>query len=202
MTSTTFVLADRPDIKEKFAATAARLPDGSLLPNPPLEGLVPPTHGGGAGSYSSAPDYLKIITAVLKNEGLLLKKETMLELFEPQIDAELIRKNILSEPMMARLAGVSEEMSFNWALGGLILTGDAPDGRTKGTLSWGGLPNLYWVSFPSEAEMKPFLTQRSSSTLRRRFAGFMPARYFHRQMRSRSSSTTRLSKRFSNLLRS
>ena len=33
----------------------------------------------------------------------------------------------------------------DWGLAGLLLQENLKDGRRKGTLSWGGVPNLFWV---------------------------------------------------------
>lgn len=45
----------------------------------------------------------------------------------------------------------------DWGLGGLLLMEDIEGGRKKGTLSWSGLPNLYWVCSPPQFDI-PSLT--------------------------------------------
>jgi hypothetical protein len=44
------------------------------------------------------------------------------------------------------MGGTSKTAIKDWGLGGLLLTDDALDGKKAGTMIWGGLPNLRWVS--------------------------------------------------------
>lgn len=44
------------------------------------------------------------------------------------------------------MGGAAKEVEKDWGLGGLVLLGDQPDGKAAGTMIWGGLPNLIWVS--------------------------------------------------------
>jgi hypothetical protein len=43
------------------------------------------------------------------------------------------------------MGGSPKDVVKDWGLGGLLLTGDAPDGKKAGTMIWGGYPNLIWV---------------------------------------------------------
>ena len=51
----------------------------------------------------------------------------------------------LINDMMGAMPWGSEK---TWGLGGMLLMEDPPGyhGRGKGTMGWGGLPNLLWVS--------------------------------------------------------
>ena len=44
------------------------------------------------------------------------------------------------------MGGAAKDLKKDWGLGGLLLTQDQPDGKAAGTMIWGGLPNLIWVS--------------------------------------------------------
>jgi hypothetical protein len=44
------------------------------------------------------------------------------------------------------MGGAAKEVEKDWGLGGLLILGDQPDGKAAGTMIWGGLPNLIWVS--------------------------------------------------------
>ena len=44
------------------------------------------------------------------------------------------------------MGGTLKDSKKDWGLGGLLLLEDQPDGKAAGTMIWGGLPNLIWVS--------------------------------------------------------
>lgn len=44
------------------------------------------------------------------------------------------------------MGGTFKDSKKDWGLGGLLLTQDQADGKAAGTMIWGGLPNLIWVS--------------------------------------------------------
>lgn len=44
------------------------------------------------------------------------------------------------------MGGTDKSQKKDWGLGGLLLLADQPDGKAAGTMIWGGLPNLIWVS--------------------------------------------------------
>jgi hypothetical protein len=44
------------------------------------------------------------------------------------------------------MGGTEKSVKKDWGLGGLLLAEDQSDGKTAGTMIWGGLPNLNWVS--------------------------------------------------------
>ncbi len=45
------------------------------------------------------------------------------------------------------MGGAMKDSKKNFGLGGLVLLEDQSDGKAAGTMMWGGLPNLIWVSF-------------------------------------------------------
>ena len=104
---------------------------------------------GGAGVYSSMPEYVKVLRSVLEDDGRLLGSEALGSMFRPQLNAAGRRAlmKVMEDPelndMMGALPLGAEK---DWGLAGVLLLEDSRDGRRKGTLSWGGLPNLVWVS--------------------------------------------------------
>lgn len=44
------------------------------------------------------------------------------------------------------MGGAPKTIKKDWGLGGVLIMQDAPDGKKAGTMLWGGLPNLIWVS--------------------------------------------------------
>lgn len=150
MTSTTFHLEDKPDVEARLPDMSARIPTGDLtyipghvMTHPVRDDL------GGAGSYSSAPDYIKVLASLLRNDGTLLQKQTVDEMFKPQLSAQAKEKfqEVLTVPEKNdRLTGgMKIGASVNCGFGGFLVDEDTEGGRKKGSLAGGGLPNLYWV---------------------------------------------------------
>lgn len=159
MKSTTFHLEEKPDVEARLPDMSARTPTGDLafipghvMSHPARDDL------GGAGSYSSAPDYIKVLASLLRNDGKLLQKQTVDEMFKPQLSPqakETFQKVLtVSEQNDLLTGGMKIGTSVNWGLGGFLVEEDTEGGRRKGSLAWAGLPNLYWVRvFPSFTKM-------------------------------------------------
>ena len=150
MTSTTFHLEEKPDVEARLPNMSARTPTGDLafipghvIKNPARDDL------GGAGSYSSAPDFLKVLASILRNDGQLLQTQTVHEMFRPQLarQAKEMFQKVLRMPEAndQLTGGVKIGTSVNWGLGGFLVEEDMEGGRRKGSMAWGGMPNLYWV---------------------------------------------------------
>lgn len=104
---------------------------------------------GGAGVYSSMPDYLKVLRAALSADRKLLGAETWEEMFKPQLNEparESMMEQLQDPEVNDRLGNLPLGSEKDWGLGGMLLQEDVKDGRRKGTLLWGGVPNLFWVS--------------------------------------------------------
>lgn len=43
------------------------------------------------------------------------------------------------------MGGTPKHIKKDWGLGGVLIMGDAEDGKKTGTMLWGGYPNLIWV---------------------------------------------------------
>jgi CubicO group peptidase (beta-lactamase class C family) len=149
MTSTTFRLAERPDIAGQLCGMTMRLPNGHLLANPPLPFPVkePKDDEGGSGAYTTAPDYLKLLSSLLKNDGKLLKPETVNEMFKPQLPNPAYLAGVLAIPEFTKylVPGMPVGLKWNYGLGGIIAMEEISGRAGKGTMFWGGFPNLYWV---------------------------------------------------------
>ncbi|RFU25797.1 hypothetical protein B7463_g10540, partial [Scytalidium lignicola] len=156
MKSTTFRLNERSDIVARRSDMTMREPKGTLIPSPTR--FFPedtPDDQGGGGLYSSPADYVKILIALLKNDGTLLTPESIDTLFTPYLSAaaaDALRgvrftqnQELEAEKDSWAMGGVVAPVDVNYALGGLIAERDEEGGRRAGTMSWGGLPNLSWV---------------------------------------------------------
>lgn len=146
MTSTGFRLGDDENLRTQLCATTARSLAGELVSAVPYPQQNPKDDLGGGGLYSSPNDYIKVLVALLKNDGTLLKPETVKLMFTPQLseDKHLLDK-VNSPATGAMFRGGVESQSWNFGLGGILNTEDVDGICKKGTMSWGGLPNLFWV---------------------------------------------------------
>lgn len=168
----TFNLPTRPDMKGRLTPmtfrngpidkrTGATLaPDAEVVHS--VKGAWPENMAGehgGAGMYCTAGDYYKLLHSLLANDDKVLRPETVDAMFEPQF-AKILqpadRKDGGKGPkrdLMAKLAirelnnaygGVIPGAVMDWGLCGMIVNQDVEGKRRKGTMFWGGLPNLFW----------------------------------------------------------
>lgn len=147
MTSTTFRLEKHPEIKERLVNTAERTEDGGLKEaKKPWPDYAPEDCAGG-GLYSSVPDYIKVLGDLIKDEPTLLKRETVeREMFVPQLPKGSNAHNglLASTDILAAMTGATKTPEgVNWGLGGMYM-GEDVGAFKKGTLTWGGYPNLTW----------------------------------------------------------
>ncbi|KZP07679.1 beta-lactamase/transpeptidase-like protein, partial [Athelia psychrophila] len=103
---------------------------------------------GGDGLYASAPEYLKILASILRDDGKLVRSESVAEMFKSQLSpgCKDTWTTMLQVPEFnaAFTGNVGLLTDFTWGLGGKYSLEDLPERRKKGSLSWGGLPNLFW----------------------------------------------------------
>ncbi len=150
----TFFIHQRDDLKRRMPAMSFRTtPDAEkAVWQKPIE-QEPVEDAMGGGQVTAAPtEYIKILHAILKNDGLLLKPETVEDMFKPHLSEESregLMKTMSFPEINLMMGGVSEGTERNWGLGGLLIMEDSPEktgfrGLKKGTMSWGGMPNLTW----------------------------------------------------------
>jgi CubicO group peptidase (beta-lactamase class C family) len=101
----------------------------------------------GAGCFGSVVDFQKILQSICANDGQLLDARMVDEMFKPQL-SEVSRK-----AWMAKLAipevnqtygGLPKGTQADWGLGGCLIMEDLQGATKKGTMTWGGYPNLQW----------------------------------------------------------
>lgn len=143
----TFHLEQRPDIRAKLPATSKRGADGRIewveevvVPDPIEDDL------GGCGIISTAQDFLKVMVSVLVNDGQLIQKKTVDDMFRPQLAPG--PKRVLCELMKTAERstgfGLPQGVAVDHGLAGMLNVEDLHTGRKSGSLSWGGYPNLKW----------------------------------------------------------
>lgn len=143
-----------PNAPPPMQETAYRSENG-LVAGESVWKLEPRDAIGGAGLYSTPNDYIKLLSALLRGGAPLLSKESVDLLFAPQLgpgSVQGLRKFIIGdsvETSFSRLWASSDEEYANvqeiqHSLAGAVNTEDVPGRRKKGTVNWGGLPNLSW----------------------------------------------------------
>jgi hypothetical protein len=103
--------------------------------------------------FSCVADYIKVLTAIVDNNGALLTPASVGLLFKSCLSAAAA--SALQEVRSAQIVATEGvEMAIpapahvSYSVGGMLTDEDVPGGRKAGSLSWGGLPNLSWVIDP------------------------------------------------------
>ncbi|KAF7908375.1 uncharacterized protein EAF01_004130 [Botrytis porri] len=103
---------------------------------------------GGHGLAGSASSYLKILTSLLRDDEILLKKSTTAEMFKPQISENAVKNMcdnfVAADFLQGTFSSQPPGRKLNHGLGGLLIEEDVEGSKKKGTLTWSGMPNLLW----------------------------------------------------------
>jgi methyl acetate hydrolase len=166
MNDTNFVLS--PQQREREASVHRRRPDGSLTAQPPepapkLPASAPRTFSGGGGIYSTAPDYLTLIRALMHGGALdgarILRPETVARMGQNQIgdiDVGILKTTV---PTLSNNVDLCPGVRCKWGFGHMINTHAMVGGRSAGSLTWGGLLNTYYWIDPAKRVAAVFMTQ-------------------------------------------
>jgi CubicO group peptidase (beta-lactamase class C family) len=161
MKDTAFVISAEQRGRE--ASVHRREADGSLLAQPVERQIPGQTHTGGGGIYSTAADYLTFLRMLMHGGTLdgvrVLGAETVARMGENQIGK--IEAGILktTEPQASRDIDFFPGISLKWGFGHMINMQPVPNGRSAGSLTWGGLFNTYYWIDPAKRVAAVFMTQ-------------------------------------------
>jgi methyl acetate hydrolase len=176
MDDTAFTLTDKQRARE--ASLHVRQADGTLKPQPQEKPIAATVFSGGGGIYSTAPDYLKLLQALLNGGTLggtsLLRPETVALMSTNQIgglEAGLLKT---TNPALSSDVDFFPGVNLRWGLGGMINLDPVADGRAAGSLTWAGLFNTYfWIDPASRVagvvmmQILPFADARALNVYRR-----------------------------------
>ncbi len=161
MNDTAFVISAPQRLRE--ASVHRREPDGSLLVQPVEKQTPQQTFHGGGGIYSTAPDYLTFIRALMHGGSLdgvrILRPETVSLMGKNQIgdiDVGVLRT---TQPALSNDVDLFPNITRKWGLGHLINMEAVPSGRSADSLTWGGLFNTYYWIDPAKRISAVFMTQ-------------------------------------------
>lgn len=139
-----------PAQRIREASIHKRRPDGAFFAEPLEKPTVGSGFSGGGGIYSSAPDYLTLLQALLHGGTLkgttILKPETVAMMAQNQIG------DIEAGIMKTTNPALSSDVDFfpgvrkRWGFGHMLTIDPVKDGRKAGSLTWAGLLNTYyWI---------------------------------------------------------
>ena len=163
MTDTSFI--QRPEWDNRLAAVHHRQGDGSLQPasQPTAASLEREFFAGGGGLFSTAPDYLRFLRALMNGGELdgnrILKPETVAVMGQNHIGDLDVRPLPTQMPHLSNPVDLFPGMPKKWGLSFLINTQPGPAGRSAGSLAWAGLNNTYYWLDPVKKITGILMTQ-------------------------------------------
>jgi methyl acetate hydrolase len=161
MKDTAFVLTGEQTARE--SGGHKREPNGSLRAEPQERQVAGQSFSGGGGIYSTAPDYLTLLRALLAGGSLggarILRPDTVALMGQNQIGT--IEAGILktTKPAISNDINFFPGASLKWGLGHMINMQPGADGRSAGSLTWAGLLNTYYWIDPKRHIAAVFMTQ-------------------------------------------
>src|SRR4029077_3512657 len=121
--------------------------NGKLLPQLLEKPDVPKVFSGGGGIYSTAPDYLTLLQALLNGGSLgqtsILRPETVALMSTNQIGNLEVGILKTTNPALSNDVDFFPGVRLRWGLGHMINIDPVLDGRRAGSLTWAGLFNTY-----------------------------------------------------------
>jgi len=161
MNDTAFVL--NPQQRDREASVHRRGPGGALTAEPLEQNSPRHSFSGGGGIYSTAPDYLTLIRALLAGGALngarILRPETVALMGQNQIgdvDVGVLKTTV---PALSNDVDLCPGVTRKWGFGHMINMQPLAGGRSAGSLTWGGLLNTYYWVDPGTRIAAVFMTQ-------------------------------------------
>jgi CubicO group peptidase (beta-lactamase class C family) len=148
MNDTGFVITEAQRARQ--ASLHVRDPSGKLVPKPFEKLTASTSFSGGGGIYSSAPDYLILLQALLNGGSLrranILRPDSVASMSTNQIgniEAGILRT---ANPALSNDVDFFHGVHLRWGLGHMINVDPLKDGRAAGSGTWAGLFNTYyWI---------------------------------------------------------
>jgi methyl acetate hydrolase len=137
--------------RARQARLHARQADGSLVVQP-VESVPasPEFWSGGGPLYSTGRDYLTFLQMLLQGGAVngvrLLKAETVAEMYRNSTGSIPCGVLKTEMPALSNDVDLFPGAPLRWTLGYMLNVDAGPNGRSAGTVSWGGLFNTYyWI---------------------------------------------------------
>lgn len=154
---------------ERRAGMHVRGPDGGHIAVDPFPNA--PQMWGGGGLTSTAPDYLKFLSAMVTDGAGVAGPGVLALLREGQARQSAAGDLISSNPAFSHDFRPMPGIEKHWTLGFLRNAADVPGGRRAGSLAWGGIANCYYWADPASgmvgvmfAQFLPFADPKMMAT--------------------------------------
>jgi methyl acetate hydrolase len=161
MNDTAFVISPRQ--REREASIHRRGSAGSLTAEPMEHPSARRSFSGGGGIYSSGPDYLTLIRALLRGGTLedvrILRPETVALMGQNQIGKLDVGVLKTTNPALSNDVDLCPGIGLKWGFGHMINVQAIAHSRSAGSLTWGGLFNTYYWIDPDKRVAAVFMTQ-------------------------------------------
>ncbi|KAH7142010.1 beta-lactamase/transpeptidase-like protein, partial [Dactylonectria macrodidyma] len=146
----TFHLSTRPDISASLAQMWNRTETGELIPIPSPYPVDARDDSGGMGLITSTADFIRVLRDLLQDKPVLLKPETVSEIFTAQFEPGSPQYRGLLEQEVCSFSGQlryslddTGRPGVAFGLGGMVVQNEVPNLPAK-TLTWNGMPNIGW----------------------------------------------------------
>ncbi len=144
MTDTSFILP--PAKFERLMGTYHRESDNKLHPEARTQPKPPTSFNGGGGLYSTAADYTRFMQSLLHRGKGILKPETAALMMHVQTGSLSAGKMKSLRPELSADVDFHPGVDDSFTYGFLTNTKPYPQGRSAGSLAWGGILNtFYWI---------------------------------------------------------
>jgi CubicO group peptidase (beta-lactamase class C family) len=161
MSDTSFVISASQ--REREASVHRRASHGSLAAEPVERPPKPHAFSGGGGIYSTAPDYLALLRMLLRGGSLdgvrILRPDTVALMGRNQIGEVNAGIMKTTAPAASNDVDFFPGIPLKWGFGHMINMAPVPDGRSAGSLTWGGLLNTYYWIDPARRIAAVFMAQ-------------------------------------------
>jgi CubicO group peptidase (beta-lactamase class C family) len=149
--------------RSRLVSVHQRKEDGSLEPIVPPDPPWREFWSGGGGLYSTGRDYLVFLQMLMHqgrfNGAQLLRPQTVAMMGQNQIGD--IRAGLwkTTNPQLTNDLDLFPGIPCKWGLGYMITPQPGPNGRSAGSITWGGIFNTYYWLDPQKRIAGVFLTQ-------------------------------------------
>ncbi len=137
--------------------------DGALVPQPLETPFTPEFWSGGGPLYSTAPDYIAFLQMLLhggSHKGAqVLRPETVALMGKNHIGDIPAGIMKTENPVRSNDVDFFPGAQIRWGLGYMLNMQPGPNGRSAGTVSWGGLFNTYYWLDPTKRVTGLIMTQ-------------------------------------------
>jgi CubicO group peptidase (beta-lactamase class C family) len=152
-----------PAQRSRLVSVHQRHEDGTLEPTEPKDPPWREYWGGGGGLYSTGRDYLVFLQMLMHqgrfNGAQLLRPQTVALMGQNQIGDINAGLWKTTNPQLTNDLDFFPGIPCKWGLGYMINTLPGPNGRSAGSLTWGGIFNTYYWLDPHKRIAGVFLTQ-------------------------------------------